>query len=71
VDPGRKSAAPNPPDTSAAARNAAAGATDGATAGPPGWLVYLPPVLALLVLIRVVAGAVPVLARRNRGDRSG
>jgi phospholipid/cholesterol/gamma-HCH transport system substrate-binding protein len=34
--------------------------------GPPGWLVYVPPVLALLVLIRVIAGAVPVLTRRTR-----
>jgi virulence factor Mce-like protein len=35
-------------------------------AGPPGWLVYVPPVLALLVLIRVMAGAVPFLSRRRR-----
>lgn len=34
--------------------------------GPPGWVVYVPPTLALLVLIRVIAGAVPVLSRRGR-----
>jgi phospholipid/cholesterol/gamma-HCH transport system substrate-binding protein len=45
----------------AAARHTAA---DGG--GPPGWLVYVPPVLALMVLIRVLAGAVPVLSRRAR-----
>jgi hypothetical protein len=28
--------------------------------------VYLPPALALLVLLRVIAGAVPALSRRNR-----
>jgi phospholipid/cholesterol/gamma-HCH transport system substrate-binding protein len=34
--------------------------------GPPGWVVYVPPTLALLVLIRVIAGAVPVLSRRRK-----
>ncbi|TNY38378.1 MCE family protein [Thermomonospora catenispora] len=35
-------------------------------AGPPTWLVWLPPLIALLVLIRVMAGAVPVLSRLRR-----
>lgn len=34
--------------------------------GPPFWLVYVPPVIALLVLIRVMSGSVPVLARLRR-----
>jgi hypothetical protein len=28
--------------------------------------MYVPPVLALVVLIRVMAGALPLLTRRNR-----
>ncbi|MBC6460079.1 MCE family protein [Actinomadura sp. HBU206391] len=35
-------------------------------AGPPAWLVYVPPLLALLVLIKVMAGALPLLPRRRR-----
>lgn len=61
VDPYR-TASPNNAGRSAAARNA----SHGAAAGPPAWLIYLPPVLALMVLVRVMAGAVPVLARRRR-----
>ena len=34
--------------------------------GPPMWLVYVPPVIALLVLIRVLMGSVPVLSRLPR-----
>ncbi|XRQ04807.1 MCE family protein [Actinomadura welshii] len=34
--------------------------------GPPMWLVYVPPVIALLVLIRVMMGSVPVLSRLTR-----
>ncbi|RAY15846.1 virulence factor Mce family protein [Actinomadura craniellae] len=41
-------------------------ATEGTPGGPPAWLIYLPPVIALLVLIKVVAGTAPVLARRRR-----
>ncbi|HEY7484201.1 MAG TPA: MCE family protein [Streptosporangiaceae bacterium] len=52
----------NKASRSAAARNT----SHDSAAGPPGWLVYVPPVLALLVLIRVLVGAVPVLSRRNR-----
>jgi virulence factor Mce-like protein len=40
--------------------------SSGGSAGPPAWLVYVPPVLALLVLIKVMAGSVPVLSRRRR-----
>ncbi|MQY06655.1 MCE family protein [Actinomadura macrotermitis] len=39
------------------------------SAGPPLWLVYVPPVLALLVLIRVMAGSVPVVSRMARLSR--
>ncbi|QXJ21655.1 MCE family protein [Actinomadura graeca] len=34
--------------------------------GPPAWLVYVPPVIALLVLIRVATGSVPVVSRLRR-----
>jgi len=34
--------------------------------GPPAWLVYVPPVLALLVLLKVMVGSVPVMNRRRR-----
>lgn len=34
--------------------------------GPPLWLVYVPPVIALLVLIRVMMGSVPVVSRLSR-----
>ncbi|GAA3933599.1 hypothetical protein GCM10023085_13580 [Actinomadura viridis] len=46
----------------------AADQSGGEAGGPPAWLVYLPPVLALLVLIRVLAGSVPVLSRLRRKD---
>ncbi|WP_119728954.1 MCE family protein [Thermomonospora amylolytica] len=36
------------------------------SAGPPPWLVYVPPLIALLVLIRVMAGSAPVLSRLRR-----
>ncbi|MEU6037163.1 MlaD family protein [Actinomadura sp. NPDC047616] len=48
------------------ARNAAGRSADEGTGGPPGWLLYLPPLLAVLVLIRVMAGSVPVLSRLSR-----
>ncbi|WP_106397828.1 MCE family protein [Actinocorallia populi] len=34
--------------------------------GPPAWLVYLPPLLALSVLVRVAVRSVPALVRRRR-----
>ncbi|ACY99354.1 MULTISPECIES: MCE family protein [Thermomonospora] len=34
--------------------------------GPPMWLVYLPPLLALLVLAKVIVGSIPVLSRLRR-----
>lgn len=46
------------------ARNAANNADD--SSGPPVWLVYVPPIIALLVLIRVMMGSVPVVSRLNR-----
>jgi phospholipid/cholesterol/gamma-HCH transport system substrate-binding protein len=50
----------------------AAGTSEDSSGGPPMWLVYVPPVLALLVLIRVMAGSVPVMSRlrprRRRKD---
>ncbi|HEU5157844.1 MAG TPA: MCE family protein [Streptosporangiaceae bacterium] len=63
ADPGSvapTAAAQAGPATPAAAR----GPAD--PGGPPGWLVYAPPALALVVLIRVIAGAVPVVRRRIR-----
>ncbi|WUI01118.1 MCE family protein [Spirillospora sp. NBC_00431] len=45
----------------------AANTGDGGTSGgPPSWLVYVPPVVALLVLIRVTMGSVPVVSRMSR-----
>ncbi|GAA0593500.1 MCE family protein [Actinomadura welshii] len=43
----------------------AAGHED-SSGGPPMWLVYVPPVIALLVLIRVMMGSVPVVSRLSR-----
>ncbi|MBW8486668.1 MCE family protein [Actinomadura parmotrematis] len=47
----------------------AANAKKDSSGGPPIWLVYVPPVLALLVLIRVMAGSVPVVSRLTRLPR--
>ncbi|MDX6743600.1 MlaD family protein [Actinocorallia sp. A-T 12471] len=57
------SAAPATPVTpgTAVARPVA----DASAGGPPGWLVWLPPVLALAVLARVAARTLPVLIRRR------
>lgn len=46
-----------------------AAGTGDASGGPPMWLVYLPPVIALLVLIRVMMGSVPVVSRLTRFRR--
>ena len=54
-------------DRQAQARKAA-GADD--ADGPPPWLVYLPPMIALLVLMRVMMGSVPVVSRLVRFRRS-
>jgi virulence factor Mce-like protein len=53
-------------DPSIRPANAANPSDDG---GPPAWLVYVPPILALLVLLRVWMGSVPVLARSRRRRR--
>ncbi|GAA0966517.1 MlaD family protein [Actinocorallia libanotica] len=37
--------------------------------GPPAWLIYLPPLLALAVLVRVAVRSVPALARARRRRR--
>ncbi|WP_141581987.1 MCE family protein [Actinomadura sp. WMMA1423] len=34
--------------------------------GPPIWLVYVPPIIALLVLMKVMMGSVPVVSRLSR-----
>jgi phospholipid/cholesterol/gamma-HCH transport system substrate-binding protein len=47
------------------ARNAA-GTSPDSSGGPPMWLVYVPPVLALLVLVRVMARSAPVMSRLRR-----
>jgi phospholipid/cholesterol/gamma-HCH transport system substrate-binding protein len=44
-----------------------AGKSANTPGGPPAWLVYVPPVVALLVLIKVAAGGIPLLSRRRRG----
>lgn len=44
----------------------AANNSDDSSGGPPVWLVYVPPVIALLVLIRVMMGSVPVVSRLGR-----
>ncbi|MCP9953760.1 MCE family protein [Actinomadura madurae] len=43
---------------------------DGSSGGPPVWLVYIPPVIALLILIRVMMGSVPVVSRLSRRRRN-
>ncbi|MEW2356691.1 MCE family protein [Spirillospora sp. NPDC029432] len=51
--------------------NAANRSADDSSGGPPAWLVYVPPVLALLVLVRVMTRSVPAMARlrfRRRKD---
>ncbi|MFI0447323.1 MCE family protein [Actinomadura sp. 6N118] len=54
------------------AKNAANQSAD-SDGGPPAWLIYVPPLLALLVLIKVMMGSVPVVSRigrlRRRGDQ--
>ncbi|MFI0367742.1 MCE family protein [Actinomadura sp. 1N219] len=49
----------------------AANASEDSSGGPPAWLVYVPPVIALLVLIRVMMGSVPVVSRLTRPRRRG
>lgn len=44
---------------------------DDSSGGPPAWLVYVPPVIALMVLIRVMMGSVPVVSRLTRLRRRG
>ncbi|MFA1551942.1 MCE family protein [Actinomadura chokoriensis] len=44
----------------------AANSGDDSGGGPPIWLVYVPPVIGLLVLIRVMMGSVPVVSRLGR-----
>ncbi|MGH3243078.1 MAG: MCE family protein [Spirillospora sp.] len=44
---------------------------DDSSGGPPPWLVYVPPIVALLVLIRVILGSVPVVSRMTRPRRRG
>ncbi|TMR00172.1 MCE family protein [Actinomadura soli] len=44
----------------------AANTSEDSSGGPPAWLVYVPPVIALLVLIRVMMGSVPVVSRLTR-----
>lgn len=56
----------NPSDPSRTGTVNGAGASDDTPSGPPGWLLYLPPVIGLLVLLRFAAGAMPVLARNRR-----
>ncbi|MFG2003743.1 MCE family protein [Spirillospora sp. NPDC048911] len=52
------------------AKNAANESADSA-GGPPAWLMYVPPLLALLVLIKVMLGSVPVVTRIGRLRRRG
>jgi phospholipid/cholesterol/gamma-HCH transport system substrate-binding protein len=56
----------NPSDPSRTGTVNGVGASDDTPSGPPGWLLYLPPVIGLLVLLRFAAGAMPVLARNRR-----
>jgi phospholipid/cholesterol/gamma-HCH transport system substrate-binding protein len=43
-----------------------AASNEDSSGGPPLWLVDVPPVIALLVLIRVMMGSVPVVSRLSR-----
>lgn len=58
-----------PPATGGGSSAAVRNTSNQGPAGPPRWLVYVPPVIALLVLIKFAVGAVPVLKSRRR-DRS-
>ncbi|MCW2914473.1 MAG: hypothetical protein JWN52_2541 [Actinomycetia bacterium] len=51
--------------------NAAQRSANKAPGGPPGWLLYIPPVIAAVVLIRVLGQAVPLLIRRRRARKNG
>ncbi|WP_030169720.1 MCE family protein [Spirillospora albida] len=61
---------PSVNDQGAKLKNAANSSKD-SSSGPPVWLVYVPPVLALLVLIKVMMGSVPVVSRLPRLRRRG
>ncbi|WP_018658263.1 MCE family protein [Actinomadura flavalba] len=51
------------------AKPAANNESEGTSTGPPRWLMFVPPVLALAVLYRIVTGSVPAFARRARPSR--
>jgi phospholipid/cholesterol/gamma-HCH transport system substrate-binding protein len=59
---------PSVQNTDIKAKNAANKA-DHSSGGPPAWLMYVPPLLALLVLIKVMMGSVPVVSRISRIGR--
>ncbi|MCP2334774.1 MCE family protein [Actinomadura rupiterrae] len=47
----------------------ASGNSGSSSSGPPAWLVYVPPVVALMILVRVMMGSVPVMSRLSRLPR--
>ncbi|GAB2834103.1 hypothetical protein GCM10022221_36190 [Actinocorallia aurea] len=58
-------AAPTPTIPATTSTAVARPVADTSAGGPPGWLVWLPPVLALAVLTRVAAKSLPALIRRR------
>ncbi|MDX6431530.1 MAG: phospholipid/cholesterol/gamma-HCH transport system substrate-binding protein [Streptosporangiaceae bacterium] len=72
-DPSKALAQVNPPQypPATAAPVTLKNASHEGAGGPPSWLLYIPPLLALLVLIKVMAGTVPLLPGRRRGRGRG
>ncbi|ROO89747.1 phospholipid/cholesterol/gamma-HCH transport system substrate-binding protein [Actinocorallia herbida] len=60
-----EAAAPSPTTPATTSTAVARPVAEASPGGPPGWLVWLPPVLALAVLARVAAKTLPVLIRRR------
>ncbi|MFC6882661.1 MULTISPECIES: MCE family protein [Actinomadura] len=65
-DPGATIPTHDPSYKNMQAENAANKADQDSSGGPPLWLVYVPPVIALLVLVRVMLRSVPVMSRLSR-----
>jgi phospholipid/cholesterol/gamma-HCH transport system substrate-binding protein len=53
------------------ASNAAQRSQSRQPGGPPGWLIYIPPLIAAAILISLLGRAVPLLARRRRARKNG
>jgi phospholipid/cholesterol/gamma-HCH transport system substrate-binding protein len=61
-----KTASPGASPSTVNVRDAAGRGGTGGSGGPPFWLLYIPPLLALAVLIQVGRRALPLLRRRRK-----